>query len=144
MPHPAAVLARSNRAASGLHLPIQASVAPGDGQGQGPHAPREASNTRRPAAPTQLGAAGWCNYFRHGAATQTFSYLDHFTCWRVVGWIGKRHKGLSWGELRRRHLPNWEISDGQVTLFRPRTVPVIRHRYRGDRIPTPWTTSTTA
>ena len=85
---------------------------------------------------------GWCNYFRHGAATQTFSYLDHYTWWRVVGWIGKRHKGLSWGELRRRHLPNWEISDGQITLFRPRTVPVIRHRYRGERIPTPWTSTT--
>jgi RNA-directed DNA polymerase len=85
---------------------------------------------------------GWCNYFRHGAATQTFSYLDHFTWWRVVGWMHKRHNHLNWGTLRHRHLPNWEIRDGQTALFRPRAVPVIRHRYRGERIPTPWTSTT--
>jgi RNA-directed DNA polymerase len=82
---------------------------------------------------------GWCNYFRHGASAQTFSYLDHFTWWRVVGWMRKRHNGLNWETLRRRHLPNWEIRDGQVALFRPRAVAVTRYRYRGERIPTPWT-----
>ena len=25
---------------------------------------------------------GWCNYFRHGVSTRTFSYLDHFAFWR--------------------------------------------------------------
>ena len=25
---------------------------------------------------------GWCNYFRHGVSTQTFSYVDHFAFWR--------------------------------------------------------------
>ncbi len=87
---------------------------------------------------------GWCNYFRHGVSTQTFSYLDHFTWWRVVGWMGKRHDKLNWGTLRRRHLPGWEIRDGQTELFRPRAVPIDRYKYRGDRIPTPWTTSSTA
>ncbi len=81
---------------------------------------------------------GWCNYFRHGASSQTFSYLDHYTWWRVVGWMRKRHNHLNWETLCRRHLPNWEIRDGQVALFRPRTVPVVRYRYRGERIPTPW------
>jgi hypothetical protein len=28
---------------------------------------------------------GWCNYFRHGVSSQTFSYVDHFTWWRIVG-----------------------------------------------------------
>ncbi|MBV9197721.1 MAG: group II intron reverse transcriptase/maturase [Solirubrobacterales bacterium] len=82
---------------------------------------------------------GWCNYFRHGVATQTFNYLDHFTWWRVVGWIRKRHNHLNWGTLCRRHLPGWEIRDGTVELFRPRKVPVVRYRYRGHSIPTPWT-----
>jgi RNA-directed DNA polymerase len=82
---------------------------------------------------------GWCNYFRHGVSSQTFSYLDHYTFWRVVGWLRKRHDGLNWGTLRRRYLPNWELSDGRTEMFRPRTVTVARYRYRGTRIPTPWT-----
>ena len=81
---------------------------------------------------------GWCNYFRVGVSAQTFRYLDHYTWWRVVGWVRKRHHGLSWGELIRRHLPGWEIHDGQTELFRPQTVATIRYRYRGSRIPTPW------
>ncbi|MGH2843412.1 MAG: group II intron reverse transcriptase/maturase [Solirubrobacteraceae bacterium] len=81
---------------------------------------------------------GWCNYFRVGVSAQTFRYLDHYTWWRVVGWVRKRHHGLSWAELYRRHLPGWEIRDGQIELFRPQTVATIRYRYRGSKIPTPW------
>jgi retron-type reverse transcriptase len=82
---------------------------------------------------------GWCNYFRHGVSAQTFHYLDHFTWWRVVGWMRKRHDGLNWGTLRRRYLPGWEIRDGQTEMFRPQQVAVDRYRYRGTQIPTPWT-----
>jgi len=81
---------------------------------------------------------GWCNYFRHGVSTQTFNYLDHYVFWRVVSWIRKRHVGLNWGAIRHRFIPNWEIVDGEVSLFRPRAIPVTRYRYRGARIPTPW------
>jgi len=81
---------------------------------------------------------GWCNYFRHGVSAQTFRYLSHYTWHRVVGWIRKRHNGLNWGELHRRHLPGWEIRDGQTELFQPQTVATTRYRYRGSRIPTPW------
>lgn len=86
---------------------------------------------------------GWCNYFRHGVSARTFGYLDHFAFWRVVGWLRKRHTGLNWGTLRRRHLPNWEIRDGRIAMFRPRTIAIERYRYRGTRIPTPWTSETT-
>ena len=82
---------------------------------------------------------GWCNYFRHGVSSRSFGYLDHFAFWRTVGWLRKRHVGLSWGTLCRRHLSGWEIRDGQTTMFRPRAVPIVRYRYRGTRIPTPWT-----
>jgi RNA-directed DNA polymerase len=82
---------------------------------------------------------GWCNYFRHGVSSKTFGYLDHFTWWRIVGWLRKRHAGLSWGTLRRRHLPNWQIRDGRIEMFRPRAIRIERYRFRGTRIPTPWT-----
>ena len=81
---------------------------------------------------------GWCNYFRHGVSSRTFGYVDHFAWWRIVGWLRKRHAGLNWGTLRRRHLPNWEISDGNVEMFRPRAIAIERYRYRGTKIPTPW------
>jgi RNA-directed DNA polymerase len=82
---------------------------------------------------------GWCNYFSHGVSSRTFSYLDHFTWWRIVGWLRKRHNGLNWGTLSRRYLPGWEIRDGSTEMFRPRKVAIVRYRYRGTRIPTPWT-----
>lgn len=87
---------------------------------------------------------GWCNYFYHGVSAKTFSYLDHFTWWRIFGWLRKRHAGLNQGTLVRRHLPNWEIRDGRVEMFRPQKVAITRYRYRGARIPTPWTRETTA
>jgi RNA-directed DNA polymerase len=85
---------------------------------------------------------GWCNYFRHGVSSRTFSYLDHFAWWRVFGWLRKRHAALNKGEFVRRHLPNWELRDGRVELFRPQKVAITRYRYRGARIPTPWTSET--
>jgi RNA-directed DNA polymerase len=85
---------------------------------------------------------GWCNYFRHGVSARTFSYLDHWTWWRIVSWLRKRHAGLNWGTLSRRYLPGWEIRDGRIEMFRPRAVAVTRYRYRGARIPTPWAGTT--
>jgi len=85
---------------------------------------------------------GWCVYFHHGVSAQTFSYLDHFTWWRIYGWLRKRHAGLNRGALVRRFLPRWEIRDGQVELFRPERVAITRYRFRGARIPTPWASKT--
>lgn len=81
---------------------------------------------------------GWCAYFRHGVSARTFSYLDHFTWWRIFGWLRKRHVGLNKGALVKRFLPGWEIRDGRVELFRPAQMPITRYRFRGARIPTPW------
>ncbi len=86
---------------------------------------------------------GWCNYFRHGVSSQTFSYLDHFTWWRIFGWLRKRHIGLNKGTLVRRFLTAWEVRDGRTVMFRPQKVAITRYRYRGTRIPTPWTSEAT-
>jgi RNA-directed DNA polymerase len=82
---------------------------------------------------------GWCNYFQHGVSKRTFDYLDHFTWWRVVTWMRKRHHGLAWGVFHRRFLPNWQIRQGKTAMFRPQRVEVTRYRYRGTKINTPWT-----
>ncbi|MCB0974779.1 MAG: group II intron reverse transcriptase/maturase, partial [Actinobacteria bacterium] len=86
---------------------------------------------------------GWCNYFRHGVSSKTFGYLDHFTWWRIFGWLRKRHRGLSKGALVRRFLPRWQVRDGNIVMFRPRDIAIERYRYRGARIPTPWPSETT-
>jgi RNA-directed DNA polymerase len=86
---------------------------------------------------------GWCNYFRHGVSQRTFSYLDYYSFWRVFGWLHKRHHGLSKRTMVRRHLPEWKISADGVELFRPETVTIDRYRYRGSKIPTPWSSPTT-
>jgi RNA-directed DNA polymerase len=81
---------------------------------------------------------GWCNYFRHAASKRTFCYLDAF-CWRrVTQWLRKRHPGVSWKALHRRYLPGWRPAATGVTLFMPQKVTVVRDRYRGASIPTPW------
>ncbi|MDP9442574.1 MAG: group II intron reverse transcriptase/maturase [Actinomycetota bacterium] len=86
---------------------------------------------------------GWCNYFRHGVSQRTFSYVDYFVFWRVFGWLRKRHVGLNRHTLVRRHLPNWNVSDEGIELFRPEAVAITRYLYRGNKIPTPWSSVTT-
>jgi len=86
---------------------------------------------------------GWCTYFQHGVSKRVFGYVDHFAFWRIVCWLRKRHHRLNLGTLVRRFLPNWEISAEGIDMFRTRAIPVTRYRYRGNRIPTPWTSSTT-
>lgn len=87
---------------------------------------------------------GWCAYFQHGVSKATFSYLDRFAFWRIVGWLKKRHPRLNMHTLVRRHLPGWQIRDGGIEFFRAWKVPVTRYRYRGAKIPTPWTSAVTA
>jgi hypothetical protein len=43
--------------------------------------------------------------------------------------------------LVRRYLPEWVIRDGRIEMFPPRAVAIERYRYRGTRIPTPWTSA---
>lgn len=86
---------------------------------------------------------GWCTYFQHGVSSRTFGYVDHFAFWRVVGWLRKRHVGLNMHTLVRRFLPNWQIRAGRIELFRPEMVAIVRYRYRGARIPTPWASAPT-
>ena len=82
---------------------------------------------------------GWSAYFALGASAQTLSYLHQYTWRRVVVWIRKRHHGANWATLRRRYLPGWWPTADGVRLFSPHLEQrVIRIRWRGEQIPTPW------
>jgi RNA-directed DNA polymerase len=82
---------------------------------------------------------GWTSYFRHGVSKATFGYLRAFVWRRVVCWLRHKHPRLSWKQLRRRYLPGWWPTDGDVQLVNPGAVVVSRYRYRAARIPSPWT-----
>ena len=86
---------------------------------------------------------GWCNYFRHGVSSRTFNYVDHYAFMRIVGWLRQRHPRLNMRTLVRRYLPGWRVSDGGIEMFRPNKVNIERYRYRGAKIPTPWTSTST-
>lgn len=81
---------------------------------------------------------GWCEYFRYGVSARTFGYLDYFTWHRVFRWVWNRHSRIGKKRLVDRELPTWKFKDGGISLFQPQSVSIIRYRYRGTRIATPW------
>lgn len=88
---------------------------------------------------------GWTTYFRHGVSNATFGHLRHYTWRRVVLWLRAQHHRASWGWLRRHYTRTgwWPEQDG-IKLFDPAAVKIVRYRYRGARIPTPWTQPATS
>ncbi len=81
---------------------------------------------------------GWAYYFRHGSSKATFGYLHQFTWVRVLRWLHSKFRGARWESVKRRHLPRWWPTDGEIRLFDVASVPVTRYRYRGTSIPSPW------
>lgn len=83
---------------------------------------------------------GWCAYFQPGVSSSTFCWLGHLAWWQVIGWIRRKHDRITWKQLRRRYCGGgwWPIT-ARGRLFEPGRVSTTRYRYRGTRIPTPWT-----
>ena len=46
---------------------------------------------------------GWCAHFRPGVSSATFAYLSAYTWARVIGWLRRKHRRITWKELRRRY-----------------------------------------
>ena len=84
---------------------------------------------------------GWTSYHRHAASSHTFNYLDHYLWWRIVRWLRKKHKRLTWTQVKRRYWGHKWTSPNGARLYWPREVTITRYRYRGYRIPSPWTTT---
>jgi RNA-directed DNA polymerase len=85
---------------------------------------------------------GWAHYFRHAVAKNVFAMLDNFAWWRVIRMLRQRHR-WRWKDVRRqftdrtgRWLP---IRAGEIEMRRIAAIPVTRYRYRGTKIPNPWT-----
>ena len=83
---------------------------------------------------------GWANYFRHGVSKAVFAGIDSYAWERITNWLRKKHR-IGWPELRARFcLPGtWRLTADGVRFKGAASVPVVRYRYRGYQIPTPWT-----
>jgi RNA-directed DNA polymerase len=85
---------------------------------------------------------GWCAYFRPGVSSATFSYLGHYTWWKVGRWLRRKHPRITWKQLHRRYCGGgWWPASTERQLFNPATVRTTRYQYRGTIIPTPWPTT---
>ena len=84
---------------------------------------------------------GWTNYFRHGVSKRDLQLPRRLHLAPGDRWLRHKHRRATWKQLRRRYLPGWWPTDGEITLFNPQSIAVTRYRYRGTQIPTPWTTS---
>jgi RNA-directed DNA polymerase len=86
---------------------------------------------------------GWASYFKHAVCKHTLGNLANFAWWRVVRWLRTLHR-WNWKDVRRAFTTpdgRWTrpvTADG-IELFHMGTVPVTRYRYRGSKIPSPWT-----
>lgn len=87
---------------------------------------------------------GWANYYRHAAAKRTLDYLGYYAWWRVERWLRKKHPRLTWKQINRRYTSDGTFQDKGLALFNPGSISVTRYRYRGTRIPNPWSIEPTA
>jgi RNA-directed DNA polymerase len=92
------------------------------------------------------GVGGFTHYFRHGVSKDVFGHVDYLAWTRLAKWLRRKHSGLSWRQYRRRFcLPGtWKIAYGGAVFRGASSVGIIRYRYRGTNIPTPWTPRTAA
>ena len=94
--------------------------------------------------------AGWANYFRHGVSKAVFNAVDAHAWGRIMRWLRHKHKrgnsSIGMPELRRRFcVPGtWQFAVNGVRFTGASSVAVTRYRYRGSKIPTPWTPQPTA
>jgi RNA-directed DNA polymerase len=106
---------------------------------QGPHrALHNQPDAGRPARDAEPDPAGLGSLLPLRLGKHTFSYLGYFTWWRVMRWLRKKHPKLTWKQLRRRYFGTNGIRSGTITLCNPATMRILRYRYRGAMICTPW------
>jgi len=87
--------------------------------------------------------AGWANYFRHGVSKKTFSAIDSHAWSRIAGWLRRKHR-ISRRGLRRFCDRGWRFACRGTVFAGASSVQVIRYRYRGAKIATPWEPKTAA
>jgi RNA-directed DNA polymerase len=89
---------------------------------------------------------GWANYFRYGVSKDVFGAVDSFAWRRIGSWLARKHSRLSRQQMRRRFCQpgTWKIVHDGIAFTGASSVAVMRYRYRGHHIPSPWTATPAA
>jgi RNA-directed DNA polymerase len=93
---------------------------------------------------------GWASYFRHGVSKAAFRAIDHHAWGRIMRWLRRKYKRgrseIGMPELRRRFcVPGtWKFACNGAVFKGAASVPVTRYRYRGGKIPAPFTPAPSA
>jgi RNA-directed DNA polymerase len=86
--------------------------------------------------------AGWATYFRYGVSKAIFNAVDSHAWGRIMRWIRAKYKGktrLGMKQMRRRFCDKgWRFAHNGVVFTGASSVAVTRYRYRGSKIPNPW------
>ena len=102
------------------------------------------STSRTAPVPTDRACAAGESSRRFGApdpyaaAKRTLGYLGWYAWWRVMRWLRKKHPRLTWKQLRRRFFGKDRLQAEGVALYNPAAMRVLRYRFRGRQIATPW------
>jgi hypothetical protein len=56
--------------------------------------------------------------------SKTLHYLGHYTWWRVMRWLRAKHPKANWTWFRRGYFGTDGLTEADVTLFRPDSIPV--------------------
>jgi hypothetical protein len=105
--------------------------------------PSKSSDACRPTAPAQPGVAGMVQLFPSRRVV-TDVRLSRPFCLLANRRLAPETTSRTEQAHPHTALPaNWQIRAGGVEMFRPETVEIQRYRYRGTRIPTPWSPAAT-
>lgn len=87
--------------------------------------------------------AGWARYHAHGVSKAVFGAVDRHAWGRIMRWTRSKYAGknkLSMRQMRRRFCDQgWRFAHNGVVFQGASSVKITRYRYRGSKIPTPWT-----
>ena len=64
--------------------------------------------------------------------------MGWYAWWRVLSWIRRKHPHLTWKQLRRRFYGADRITAEGLTPYNPAKMRVLRYRFRGAQISTPY------
>ena len=91
---------------------------------------------------------GWATHFRHEVSKAVFNAVDSYAWGRLMRWTRGKYPSknlLGMNDLRRRFCDKgWRFAHNGVVFKGASSVMATRCRYRGSRIPNPWTTNPVA
>ena len=89
--------------------------------------------------PAQPGAAGLVRATSGPGCPRDLHLPARLHLGRVFGWLRRKHRRITWKELRRRYCGGgWWPADGEGSCSTPTRCGTTRYRYRGAAIPGPW------